>query len=56
VHEVVWDRVGDDEAHGLSSTYHEVAVPASAATVPGRLNQVRTERLDGDCLRGRLVG
>jgi threonylcarbamoyladenosine tRNA methylthiotransferase MtaB len=55
VHEVVWDSVDDDVAHGLTSTYREVVAAASSHTRPGSLSRVRARALDGDRLRVTLL-
>jgi threonylcarbamoyladenosine tRNA methylthiotransferase MtaB len=55
VHEVVWDSVDGDVAHGLTSTYREVVAAASPHTRPGALSRVRAHALDGDRLRVTLL-
>jgi threonylcarbamoyladenosine tRNA methylthiotransferase MtaB len=54
-HEVVWDSVDGDIAHGLTSTYREVLATASPRTRPGSLGLVRADALDGDRLRVTLL-
>ena len=55
VHEVVWDEVCDDRAHGLTAGYHEVVVDPAPGVRQGGLNLVRAESVEGDCLRGTLL-
>ena len=55
VHEVVWDSVDGDVAHGFTSTYREVVAAASPHTRPGSLSRVRAHALDGDRLRVTLL-
>jgi threonylcarbamoyladenosine tRNA methylthiotransferase MtaB len=55
VHEVVWDDVDGERAHGLTSGYHEVAVEHATGVRPGGLDLVRAENVEGECLRGTLL-
>ena len=55
VHEVVWDDVDGERAHGLTSGYHEVLVEHATGARPGGLDLVRAEDVEGDCLRGTLL-
>ncbi len=55
VHEVAWDDVDGERAHGLTSGYHEVVVEHATGARPGRLDLVRAENVEGACLRGTLL-
>ena len=55
VHEVVWDEVSDETAHGLTAGYHEIVVDQAPGVRQGGLNLVRAETVEGDCLRGTLL-
>ena len=55
VHEVVWDHVEGDRAHGLTAGYHEVMVDGAAGVRSGGLSLVRAEAVEGECLRGTLL-
>jgi threonylcarbamoyladenosine tRNA methylthiotransferase MtaB len=55
-HRVVWDRVDDGTAHGITSTYLSVLASATPETRAGSVCTVVAEALDGDALRARLVG
>jgi threonylcarbamoyladenosine tRNA methylthiotransferase MtaB len=54
VHEVAWDAVDGDTAHGLTAGYHEV-ITDGAAVRQGALNLVRADSVEGDRLRGTLL-
>ena len=53
--EVVWDRVAAGRAHGLTATYQEVEVDADARTLPGRLDRIRVDAVDGERLHATLI-
>jgi threonylcarbamoyladenosine tRNA methylthiotransferase MtaB len=55
VHEVVWDRVDQESAHGIAASYHEVAAAPSPAIRLGGLSPVLATHVDGDVLRARLL-
>jgi threonylcarbamoyladenosine tRNA methylthiotransferase MtaB len=55
VHEVVWDRVDADTAHGIASTYHEVIARASPKTQPGALSRVLATDVEGELLRATVL-
>ena len=55
VHDVVWDRVGDTTAHGLTSTYLEVCAPAGPGVTGGGRATLVADRLDGDVLHGAVT-
>ncbi|HVC04045.1 MAG TPA: MiaB/RimO family radical SAM methylthiotransferase [Candidatus Acidoferrales bacterium] len=55
VHEVVWDEVSGDAAHGLTAGYHEVVVDHAPGVRQGGLDLVRAETVVDDCLRGTLL-
>ncbi|HVC40806.1 MAG TPA: MiaB/RimO family radical SAM methylthiotransferase [Candidatus Saccharimonadales bacterium] len=55
VHEVAWDAVEEDTAHGLTGGYHEVMVEGTAGVRQGGLNIVRAETVVGDRLRCTLL-
>jgi threonylcarbamoyladenosine tRNA methylthiotransferase MtaB len=55
VHDVVWDRVEDGLAHGLTATYHGVRARASRRTRPGSISRVLATGVDGERLRGRVL-
>jgi threonylcarbamoyladenosine tRNA methylthiotransferase MtaB len=52
---VVWDRMADGEAHGLSAGYHEVVAVADPLTRVGGLQTVLATGVEGDHLRGVIV-
>jgi threonylcarbamoyladenosine tRNA methylthiotransferase MtaB len=54
VHEVAWDAVDGDTAHGLTAGYHEV-ITDGAGVRQGALNLVRADSVEGDRLRGTLL-
>jgi threonylcarbamoyladenosine tRNA methylthiotransferase MtaB len=53
---VIWDRVDEGRAHGLTSSYLSVATDATPATRPGSVATVLLDGVDGDTLRATLVG
>jgi len=55
VHEVVWDRVEDAEAHGLAATYHPVVAAASSATRPAGLSRVLATHVETGLLRATVL-
>ena len=55
VEEVIWERVEDGEARGLSARYHIVVVPATPGVRPGAMHRVRIDAVAGDALRGTLL-
>ena len=55
VHEVAWDAVDRDTAHGLTAGYHEVVVEGNAGIRQGALARVRADAVEGDRLRGTLL-
>jgi threonylcarbamoyladenosine tRNA methylthiotransferase MtaB len=55
VHEVAWDAVDGDAAHGLTAGYHEVIVEGTAGIRPGALDLVRADAVLGDRLRATLL-
>jgi threonylcarbamoyladenosine tRNA methylthiotransferase MtaB len=55
VHEVAWDAVDEDVAHGLTAGYHEVIVEGAAGLRQGGLSLVRAEAVEDDRLRGTLL-
>jgi threonylcarbamoyladenosine tRNA methylthiotransferase MtaB len=55
VHEVAWDAVDRDTAHGLTAGYHEVIVEGNAGIRQGALAPVRADAVEGDRLRGTLL-
>jgi hypothetical protein len=55
VHEVAWDAVDGDAAHGLTAGYHEVIVEGAADIRQRSLSLVRAEAVEGDRLRGTLL-
>ena len=55
VEEVVWERVSEGEALGLSGGYHEVVAEPDRSTRIGGLQRVRATGLEGDRLRGVIV-
>ena len=55
VHEVAWDAVDRDGAHGLTAGYHEVIVEGDAGIRQGALTLVRADAVEGDHLRGTLL-
>jgi threonylcarbamoyladenosine tRNA methylthiotransferase MtaB len=52
---VVWDRVEDGTAHGLTAGYLEVLAAAAPATRPGGESAVELVGVEGDALRARLL-
>jgi hypothetical protein len=55
VHEVVWDDVDGEHAHGLTAGYHEVVVEGVSGVRPGGLDLVRADGVEGDRLRATLL-
>jgi threonylcarbamoyladenosine tRNA methylthiotransferase MtaB len=55
VHEVAWDFVEGDSAHGLTAGYHEVIVEGAAGIRQGTLDLVRADAVEGDRLRATLL-
>jgi threonylcarbamoyladenosine tRNA methylthiotransferase MtaB len=54
-HEVAWDAVDGDTAHGLTAGYHEVVVEGEPGIRQGGLDLVRVDTVEGDHLRGTLL-
>jgi threonylcarbamoyladenosine tRNA methylthiotransferase MtaB len=52
---VVWDRVEDDAAHGLTATYLRVLSEAQTATRPGCESAVELVAVEGEALHARLL-
>jgi threonylcarbamoyladenosine tRNA methylthiotransferase MtaB len=52
---VIWDRVEDGVAHGLTATYLEVVAEAAPGTRLGGVDTVRLDDVEGDALRARLL-
>ncbi|HEY2702372.1 MAG TPA: MiaB/RimO family radical SAM methylthiotransferase [Candidatus Dormibacteraeota bacterium] len=52
--EVVWERVEEGEARGLSEGWHSVVAVPGPATVPGALEAVLVGAVEGDLLRATL--
>ena len=55
VHEVVWDVVSADQAHGVASTYHQLLTDEVVGLRTGSLSRVRAVAVEGDSLRGTLL-
>ena len=55
VHEVAWDAVEEQGAHGLTAGYHEITVEDVAGLRQGGLDLVRADDVLGDRLRGTLL-
>jgi threonylcarbamoyladenosine tRNA methylthiotransferase MtaB len=55
VHEVAWDAIEGQGAHGLTAGYHEITVDAAAGVRQGGLDLVRADDVLGDRLRGTLL-
>ena len=55
VHEVAWDAVDADAAHGLTAGYHEVVVAGDTGVRQGGLSLVRADAVESDRLRGTLL-
>ncbi len=55
VHEVAWDAVDGDTAHGLTAGYHEVVVEGVDGIRQGALDLVRADAVEGDRLRATLL-
>jgi hypothetical protein len=55
VHEVAWDSVDGEVAHGLTAGYHEVIVEAEPEIRQGRLSLVHATAVEGDRLRCTLL-
>ena len=53
--EVLWERVDESEARGLTDTWHTVVAAPGAHTTAGGLQAVRLEAVDGDALRATLL-
>ncbi len=52
--EVVWERVEDGEARGLSAGWHTVVAAPGPATVAGGLEEVVVDAVEGEVLRATL--
>jgi threonylcarbamoyladenosine tRNA methylthiotransferase MtaB len=52
---VIWDRVEDGVAHGLTATYLEVVAEAAPGTRLGGVDTVRLDDVEGAALRARLL-
>jgi threonylcarbamoyladenosine tRNA methylthiotransferase MtaB len=52
--EVVWERVEDGEARGLSAGWHTVVAAPGPATAPGGLEEVVVDAVEGEVLRATL--
>ena len=55
VHEVAWDLVDGEVAHGLTAGYHEVIVEAEPGIRQGSLSLVHATAVEGDRLRCTLL-
>ena len=55
VHEVAWDAVEANTAHGITAGYHEVIVTGDMGIRQGRLGFVRADAVEGDRLRCTLL-
>ncbi len=55
VHEVAWDSVDGEVAHGLTAGYHEVIVEAEPGIRQGSLSLVHATAVEGDRLRCTLL-
>jgi len=55
VHDVVWDRVDTEGAHGLAATYHRVVASALEEVRIGSLSRVVANAVEGDALRATLL-
>jgi len=55
VHEVAWDAVDPDAAHGLTAGYHEVVIDGNPGVRHGGLGLVHADAVEGDHLRGTLL-
>ena len=55
VHRVIWERVADGEARGLSDGYHEVVAIPDPSSRGGGLQSVLATGVEGDRLRGVIV-
>jgi threonylcarbamoyladenosine tRNA methylthiotransferase MtaB len=53
--EVLWERVEDGEARGLSAGWHTVAASATARTPAGSLGTVVVHSVEGELLRATLL-
>lgn len=53
--EVVWERVENDGARGLTDTWHGVVATPGRGTAPGALQRVRLDGVEGDALRATLL-
>jgi threonylcarbamoyladenosine tRNA methylthiotransferase MtaB len=53
--EVVWERVDDHQARGLTDTWHTVTATPNGDTRPGGLQRVRLDGLAADGLRATLL-
>jgi threonylcarbamoyladenosine tRNA methylthiotransferase MtaB len=53
--QVIWDRVENGIAHGVTATYLEVITAETAPTRVGAVSTVAVDAVDGGALRGRLV-
>lgn len=52
--EVVWERVEGGEARGLSAEWHTVVAAPGPGTLPGALEEVVVDAVEGDVLRATL--
>jgi threonylcarbamoyladenosine tRNA methylthiotransferase MtaB len=52
--EVIWERVEDGEARGLSAGWHTVVAAPGPSTVAGALEEVVVEAVEGEVLRATL--
>jgi threonylcarbamoyladenosine tRNA methylthiotransferase MtaB len=55
VHEVAWDSVDAEVAHGLTAGYHEVIVAGAPEIRQGNLSLVHASAVEGDRLRCTLL-
>jgi len=55
VHEVAWDSVDAEVAHGLTGGYHEVVVAGAPEIRQGSLSLVHASAVEGDRLRCTLL-
>jgi threonylcarbamoyladenosine tRNA methylthiotransferase MtaB len=52
---VIWDRVDEGRAHGLTGSYLSVATAATPATRPGTVSTVHLDAVDGDTLSATVL-
>jgi threonylcarbamoyladenosine tRNA methylthiotransferase MtaB len=54
--EVLWERVADGEARGISAGYHSVVASAGRQTAQGRLSRANVVGVEGERLRATVKG